>query len=75
MAYSSRLCLPHCWLTTLHRIGLKLQGPVPITYLHQPLHVYFSLLNILGTVEMWLEAKPSACKCKPWWHPFAPASS
>ena len=33
------------------QVGLKLQGPVPITYLYQPLHMYFYWLNMLGTVE------------------------
>ena len=47
------------------QVGLKLQGPVPITYLHRPLHVYFSSLKILGTVETWLEAEASAHKRKP----------
>ena len=46
------------------QVGLKLQGPVPIIYLHCPLHVYFSSLNILGAVERWLDAQPFACKCK-----------
>ena len=47
------------------QVGLKLQGLVSITYLHWPLHIYISLLNILGTVEMWLDAQPATCKCKP----------
>ena len=47
-------------------VGLKLQGPVPIAFLHWPLHVYFSLLNILETVEMWLDAQPDAYKHTPW---------
>ena len=47
------------------KIGLKLQGPVPIAFVHQPLHVYFSSLNILEMVEMWLDAKPAVHKCKP----------
>ena len=38
------------------KVGLKLQGPVPAAFLHRPLHVYFSSLNILDTVEMWLDA-------------------
>ena len=46
-------------------VGLKLQGPVPIAFLHWPLHVYFSFLNILEAVEMWLDAQPAARKCKP----------
>ena len=46
-------------------VGLKLQGPVPIAFLHQPLYMYFNLLNILETVEIWLEAQPAARKCKP----------
>ena len=37
-------------------VGLKLQGPVPIAFLHQPLHMYFSSLHILENVELWLEA-------------------
>ena len=37
-------------------VGLKLQGPVPIAFLHRPLHMYFSSLNILENVEMWLDA-------------------
>ena len=37
-------------------VGLKLQGPVPITFLHRPLHMYFSSLNILENVELWLDA-------------------
>ena len=47
------------------QVGLKLQGPVPIAYLHRPLHLYFSSLNILETVEIWLEAQPAARKRKP----------
>ena len=46
-------------------VGLKLQGPVPLAFLHRPLHVYFSSLNILETVEMWLDAQPAARKRKP----------
>ena len=53
------------------QVGLKLQGPVPITYLHQALHVYSSL-NILGTLETWLEAEPSAYKPKPLVAPHQP---
>ena len=37
-------------------VGLKLQGPVPTAFLHRPLHMYFSSLNILENVELWLEA-------------------
>ena len=47
------------------KVGLKLQGPVPIAFLHQPLHVYLSFLNILETVEIWLDAQSAAQKCKP----------
>ena len=47
------------------KVGLKLQGPVPIAFLHRPLHVYFSSLNILETVELWLDAQPAARKRKP----------
>ena len=47
------------------KVGLKLQGPVPIAFLHWPLHVYFSSLNILETVEMWLDAQPAVQKRKP----------
>ena len=51
--------------THFTQVGLKLPGPVPIAYLHWPLHLYFSLLNILETVEMWLDAKLAAQKSKP----------
>ena len=37
-------------------LGLKLQGPVPIAFFHCPLHMYFSSMNILENVEMWLDA-------------------
>ena len=47
------------------KVGLKLQGPVPIAFLHWPLHLYLSSLNILESVEIWLDAQPAACKCKP----------
>ena len=47
------------------KVGLKLQGPVPIAFLHRPLHMYLSSLNILETVELWLDAQPAAQKCKP----------
>ena len=46
-------------------VGLKLQGPVPIAFVHWPLHMYFSLLNILETVGMWLDAQPAGRKRKP----------
>ena len=42
--------------THFAKVGLKLQGPVPIAFLHRPLHVYLSSLNILETVELWLDA-------------------
>ena len=59
-----------CWcmgLTELNfaTVGLKLQGPVPIAFVHRPLHMYFSSLNILETVEMWLDAQPAGRKRKP----------
>ena len=57
------------------QLGLGLQGPVPITYLYQPLHIYFSLLNIPGTVETWLDAQKSECKCKPLVAPPQPTNS
>ena len=57
------------------KVGLKLQGPVPIAFLHRPLHVYLSLLNILETVELWLDAQPAARKRKPLVAPPAPVSS
>ena len=47
-------------LLTAHftQVGLKLQGLVPIAYLHHPLHMYCSL-NILEIVEIWLDAQPA----------------
>ena len=42
--------------THFMKVGLKLQGLVPIAFLHWPLHMYFRSLNILETVEMWLDA-------------------
>ena len=47
------------------KMGLKLQGSVPPAFLHLPLHMSFSLLNILETVEMWLDAQLAVHKCKP----------
>ena len=43
-----------CLLLAAHftKVRLKLQGPVPIAFLHWPLHVYFSSLNILDTMKM-----------------------
>ena len=54
-------------LLTAHftTVGLKQQGPVPIDFIHQPMHMYFSLLNILETVEIWLDAQLAVHKCKP----------
>ena len=45
---------------------------MPITCQHQPLHMYFSSLNILGTVEMCLDAQTAVCKCKPLVAPYKP---
>ena len=51
------------------QVGLKLQGPMPIAYLNWTLHVYFCSLNILETVEMWLDGQQVVHKLKP---PVAP---
>ena len=51
-------------LAQFTQVGLKLQGLVPIAYLYWPLHMYCSL-NILETVERWLDAQQAAQKCKP----------
>ena len=44
------------------QVELTLQVLVPMAFLHQPLHMYFSSLNILETVEMWLDAQPTMRK-------------
>ena len=51
--------------THFAKVGLKLQGPVPIAFLHRPLHMYLSSLNLLESVEIWLDAQPAARKRKP----------
>ena len=45
--------------------GAQTAGPGAYFLLAPPLHVYFSSLNILETVELWLDAQPAVRKCKP----------